>query len=198
MLRRIVDVLVSLFLLAATFPVWLCVAILTLLFHGSPVLFAQLRPGRMGKPFKMLKFRSMTNQKGANGKFLADEKRITPFGNWLRSTSLDEIPGLINVLRGDMSLIGPRPLLIEYNTLYNDFQRKRLSIKPGITGLAQVNGRNAISWDKRFELDVWYVENRSFWMDINILIKTVYKVFKKEGISHEGNVSMPTWKGNNR
>lgn len=190
--------MVSLLLLVATLPIWISVAFLTLFFHGSPILFAQIRPGRMGKPFKMLKFRSMTNQKGADGELLADAKRITPFGNWLRSTSLDEIPGLINVLKGDMSLIGPRPLLVEYNTLYNDFQRKRLSIKPGITGLAQVNGRNAISWDKRFELDVWYVKNRSFSLDVKILIKTAYKVAKKEGIHHEGNVSMPTWKGNDK
>lgn len=150
----------------------------------------------MGKPFKMLKFRSMTNKKRPDGSLLSDEDRITAFGSWLRSTSLDEIPGLLNVLKGDMSLIGPRPLLVEYNNLYNDFQRKRLSVKPGITGWAQVNGRNAILWDRRFELDVWYVENRSFWLDVKILIKTVYKVFKKEGIRHEGNVAMPTWKGN--
>lgn len=197
MLRRIVDFSVSLFLLAASSPIWLGVAFLTLGFHGSPVLFAQVRPGRMGKPFKMLKFRSMTNKKRPDGSLLSDEDRITAFGSWLRSTSLDEIPGLLNVLKGDMSLIGPRPLLVEYNNLYNDFQRKRLLVKPGITGWAQVNGRNAILWDRRFELDVWYVENRSFWLDVKILIKTVYKVFKKEGIRHEGNVAMPTWKGNN-
>lgn len=150
----------------------------------------------MGKPFKMLKFRSMTNCKGPDGTLLADEDRITAFGSWMRSSSLDEIPGLLNVLKGEMSLIGPRPLLVEYNDLYNDFQRKRLSVKPGITGWAQINGRNAISWDRRFELDVWYVENRSFLLDLKILVKTVEKVFKKEGISHEGNVSMPIWKGN--
>ncbi len=150
----------------------------------------------MGKPFKMLKFRSMTNKKRPDGSLLSDGDRITAFGSWLRSTSLDEIPGLLNVLKGDMSLIGPRPLLVEYNNLYNDFQRKRLLVKPGITGWAQVNGRNAILWDRRFELDVWYVENRSFWLDVKILIKTVYKVFKKEGIRHKGNVAMPIWKGN--
>lgn len=196
MLRRIVDFSVSLLILVVTLPVWISVAILTLAFHGSPVLFAQVRPGRMGKPFKMLKFRSMTNSKGPDGSLLADEERITAFGSWLRSSSLDEIPGLLNVLKGDMSLIGPRPLLVEYNDLYNDFQRKRLSVKPGITGWAQVNGRNAISWDRRFELDVWYVKNRSFLLDLKILVKTVEKVFKKEGISHQGNVSMPIWKGN--
>lgn len=196
MLRRIVDFSVSLLILIVTLPVWLSVAILTLAFHGSPVLFAQVRPGRMGKPFKMLKFRSMTNSKGPDGSLLADEERITAFGSWLRSSSLDEIPGLLNVLKGDMSLIGPRPLLVEYNDLYNDFQRKRLSVKPGITGWAQVNGRNAISWDRRFELDVWYVKNRSFCLDIKILLKTVNKVLTKEGISHEGSVTMPKWKGN--
>ncbi|HSI78616.1 MAG TPA: sugar transferase [Lunatimonas sp.] len=196
MLRRIVDFFVSLIALVVTFPIWIGVALLTLVFHGPPVLFSQVRPGKMGKPFKILKFRSMTNSKSSNGKLLSDEQRITEFGCWIRSTSLDEIPSLLNVLKGDMSLIGPRPLLVDYNNLYNDFQRKRLSIKPGITGWAQVNGRNAISWDRRFELDVWYVENRSLLLDLKILLKTVKKVFKKEGISHEGNVSMPIWKGN--
>lgn len=196
MLRRIIDFSVSLSILIVTFPLWTGVALLTLMFHGFPVLFAQVRPGLKGKPFKMLKFRSMTNSKGPDGTLLADEDRITAFGSWMRSTSLDEIPGLLNVLKGEMSLIGPRPLLVEYNGLYNDFQRKRLSVKPGITGWAQVNGRNAISWDRRFELDVWYVENRSFLLDLKILVKTVEKVFKKEGISHQGNVSMPIWKGN--
>ncbi|WP_317168915.1 sugar transferase [Lunatibacter salilacus] len=196
MLRRIVDFSVSLIALVVTFPIWIGVALLTLFFHGPPVIFFQVRPGKMGKPFKMLKFRSMANSKGSDGILLSDEQRITEFGSWIRSTSLDEIPSLLNVLKGEMSLIGPRPLLVEYNELYNDFQRKRLSIKPGITGWAQVNGRNAISWDRRFELDVWYVENRSFLLDLKILLKTVKKVFKKEGISHEGNVSMPIWKGN--
>lgn len=196
MLRRVFDVLVSSIALVVSFPIWMSVAMLTLLFHGSPVLFTQVRPGKLGKPFKMLKFRSMTNGKGKDGNLLSDEERITEFGSWLRSTSLDEIPSLLNVFKGDMSLIGPRPLLVEYNNLYNNFQRKRLSIKPGITGWAQVNGRNAISWDRRFALDVWYIENRSFWLDLKILLKTVKKVFKKEGISHEGNVSMPIWKGN--
>jgi len=196
MIRRLVDIFVSSTFLVITLPVWLAVAILTQFYHGSPVLFGQVRPGREGKPFCMLKFRSMTNEKGSDGNFLPDEDRITPFGAWLRSTSLDEVPGLLNVLKGDMSLIGPRPLLIEYNSLYNDFQRKRLEVKPGLTGLAQVNGRNAISWNRRFELDVWYVENRSFWLDVEILIKTIYKVVKKEGITPEGTVSMPPWKGN--
>jgi sugar transferase EpsL len=196
MSRRIVDFSVSMIVLVITSPIWLSVAILTLAFHGSPVLFSQVRPGKMGKPFKMLKFRSMTNKMAPNGDLLPDEQRITPFGSWLRSTSLDEIPSLLNVLEGDLSLIGPRPLLVEYNDLYNDFQRKRLSIKPGITGWAQVNGRNSITWDRRFELDVWYVENRSFWLDVRIIFNTIKKVFNKEGISHKGNVTMPTWKGN--
>lgn len=195
-MRRLVDIFVSSTFLVITMPAWLAVATLTHFYHGPPVLFGQQRPGRDGKPFFMLKFRSMTNDKGGDGKLLPDEDRITPFGTWLRSTSLDEIPGLLNVLKGDMSLIGPRPLLIEYNSLYNDFQRKRLEVKPGLTGLAQVNGRNAISWNRKFELDVWYVENRSFWLDIEILVKTIYKVVKKEGITPEGTVSMPPWKGN--
>ncbi|EGV37386.1 pilin glycosylation protein PglB [Neisseria weaveri LMG 5135] len=163
---------------------------------GSPVFFTQIRPGLNGKPFKMYKFRSMRDAVDADGNPLPDSERLTPFGKKLRASSLDELPELWNVLKGDMSLVGPRPLLMSYLPLYNDFQRRRNEVKPGITGWAQVNGRNAISWDKKFELDVWYVDNLSFWLDIKILFLTIKKVFIKEGISAEGEATMPFFTGN--
>lgn len=155
----------------------------------------QVRPGKNGKPFIMIKFRTMTNEMDESGNLLPNERRLTKFGEWLRSTSLDELPELFNVLKGDMSLVGPRPLLMEYIPLYNDFQKRRMEVKPGITGWAQINGRNALTWEEKFELDVWYVDNRTFWLDIRILFLTLYKVIKREGIAHNNDVAMPRFRG---
>lgn len=169
--------------------------LLVLIRLGRPVFFVQVRPGKNGKAFKLIKFRTMTNEKDASGNLLANERRLTKFGQWLRSTSLDELPELFNVLKGDMSLVGPRPLLMEYIPLYNDFQKRRMEVKPGITGWAQINGRNALTWEEKFELDVWYVDNRTFWLDIRILFLTLYKVIKREGIAHHNDVAMPRFTG---
>jgi len=163
---------------------------------GHPVIFKQTRPGLFGKSFNMIKFRTMEDAFDSTGYPLPDEERLTSFGKFLRSTSLDELPGLWCVLKGDMSLVGPRPLLVEYLPLYSDEQARRHNVRPGITGWAQVNGRNAISWDEKFELDLWYVDNQSFWLDIKILSLTVKKVFVREGISADGEVTMSKFKGN--
>ncbi len=162
---------------------------------GSPVLFRQTRSGRNGKPFEMIKFRTMREAYGLDGKPLPDAERITPFGHFMRRTSLDELPEFCNVLKGDMSLVGPRPLLMQYLPLYSKEQYRRHEVKPGITGWAQVNGRNAISWEEKFKLDVWYVDNHSLWLDIKILLLTVKKVFFKEGISHGAEATMPFFEG---
>jgi lipopolysaccharide/colanic/teichoic acid biosynthesis glycosyltransferase len=165
---------------------------------GKPVLFKQKRPGINGKIFNMLKFRSMLDSVDSAGNALPDSERLTSFGQKLRSSSLDELPGLWNVLKGDMSLVGPRPLLVEYLPLYSDEQAKRHSVRPGITGWAQVNGRNAISWEQKFSLDIWYIENQSFWLDIKILLLTVKKVFIKDGISAEGEATMTKFTGSDK
>lgn len=162
---------------------------------GSPIFFTQTRPGKDGKSFTFYKFRTMIDQKDEEGNLLPDKDRLTSFGSFLRKTSLDELPSLFNVITGDMSLVGPRPLLVQYLPLYNDFQKRRHEVKPGITGWAQVNGRNALSWPKKFELDVWYVDNKSFWLDLKILFLTMYKVFKREGISAEGEATMAPFTG---
>jgi lipopolysaccharide/colanic/teichoic acid biosynthesis glycosyltransferase len=162
---------------------------------GSPVLFRQVRPGLNGKPFTMLKFRTMTEERGAGGDLLPDAQRLTPFGRFLRASSLDELPELWNVLRGEMSLVGPRPLLMEYLPLYSQEQARRHELRPGITGWAQVNGRNAISWQEKFALDVWYVDNQSLWLDIKILWLTVRKVLVRDGISAAGEATMPKFTG---
>jgi len=162
---------------------------------GRPVFFRQIRPGLNGQPFQMLKFRTMTDERGPDGALLPDAVRITPFGRWLRATSLDELPELWNVLKGDMSLVGPRPLLMEYLPLYTPEQARRHEVRPGITGWAQVNGRNAIGWDDKFRLDVWYVDNRSLWLDIKILWLTVKKVLLRDGISAAGEATMPRFAG---
>ncbi|MDN6750286.1 MAG: sugar transferase, partial [Staphylococcus equorum] len=162
---------------------------------GKPVLFKQIRPGKNGIPFSIYKFRTMTNETDENGQLLSNELRKTKFGSLLRKTSIDELPQLINVIRGDISLVGPRPLLIDYLPLYNDFQRKRMNVKPGITGWAQINGRNAISWEKKFELDVWYVENQSFKLDMFILYKTFTNVLRKKDINANSSISMERFKG---
>lgn len=194
-MKRLVD----LFLITVAAPVWipaiLFLALLIRLNLGKPVLFTQTRPGLHGIPFEMIKFRTMRDTKDVDGKLPPDEERMTAFGARLRSSSLDELPELWNVLRGDMSLVGPRPLLMEYLPLYTPEQARRHDVRPGITGWAQVNGRNAISWDEKFELDVWYVDNQSLWLDIEILWMTVLKVFKREGISQVGQATMEKFKG---
>lgn len=159
--------------------------------QGSPIFFTHTRPGKGGKPFKMIKFRSMTNETDLHGNLLPNEQRLTPFGKLLRSTSLDELPELINVIKGDMSLVGPRPLLMEYIPYFNEEQNKRHQLRPGITGWAQVNGRNAINWEEKLKLDIWYVENRSFSLDLIILFRTMVKVLKRDGINHNGSEIMP-------
>ncbi len=165
---------------------------------GPPVFFTQTRPGLHGQPFQMIKFRTMTNARADNGTLLPDCERLTCFGCFLRSTSLDELPELLNVLKGEMSLVGPRPLLMDYLPLYSPEQSRRHEVKPGITGWAQVNGRNAISWEEKFQLDVWYVDHQSFWLDLKILFLTVKRVFQRSGISAYGEMTMPRFTGNNR
>jgi len=195
-IKRTLDFLVSVAALVVLFPV---IAVVALLIHrklGSPVLFRQTRPGKDGKPFQMVKFRTMLDAVDAQGNSLPDSERMTEFGHLLRSTSLDELPGLWSVLKGEMSLVGPRPLLMEYLPLYSKEQYRRHDVRPGITGWAQVNGRNAISWENKFELDVWYVDNRSFWLDVKILVLTVKKVIVKDGISGDGEVTMGKFTGN--
>ena len=166
-------------------------------FQGFPIFFISDRLGKNYKVFKMIKFRTMTNQRNSDGVLLSDDERLTAFGKFLRSTSFDELPSLWNVIKGDMSLVGPRPLLMEYLPLYNARQAKRHDVRPGITGWAQVNGRNAISWQEKFDLDVWYVENQSFWLDLKILLMTVKKVIVRDGISGSGEVTMSKFTGNN-
>ncbi|GAB58337.1 sugar transferase [Rheinheimera nanhaiensis] len=192
---RFFSFIVSLVALLALSPLIVLVALFIRIKLGSPVLFKQVRPGLYGKPFNMLKFRSMLDATDKEGNPLPDEMRLTRFGRILRSTSLDELPGLINVLKGDMSLVGPRPLLMEYLPLYSAEQARRHEVRPGITGWAQVNGRNAISWEDKFKLDVWYVDNRSIWLDIKILFLTVKKVFVREGISAAGEATMSKFTG---
>ncbi len=195
MLKRLFDVIVSFIALILLLPIFLLVAYKVKNNLGSPVLFKQVRPGVNGKPFEMIKFRTMRDALDKDGNSLPDAERLTDFGKILRSTSLDELPELWNVLKGDMSLVGPRPLLMEYLPLYTKEQAKRHNVKPGITGYAQVNGRNAISWEQKFELDTWYVENRSFWLDIQILFKTTYKVIIRDGITENGEVTMSPFRG---
>lgn len=198
MIKRLFDVLVSLSLLLLLAPVLLVTARLVRRWLGAPVLFTQVRPGLYGQPFKMVKFRTMTDARDAAGNLLPDADRLTRFGRFLRSTSLDELPELFNVLKGEMSLVGPRPLLMEYLPLYSDTQRRRHEVRPGITGWAQVNGRNAVGWDERFRLDVWYVDHRSLWLDLRILWMTVRKVLVREGISAQGEATMAKFTGSER
>lgn len=197
-LKRAFDVASSALALLLLSPVIIALACAVRWKVGSPMIFRQVRPGLDGKPFKMMKFRTMTEEMDADGELLPDDKRLVPFGRFLRSTSLDELPELFNVLKGDMSLVGPRPLLMEYLPLYSEHQARRHEVRPGITGWAQVNGRNALSWEEKFELDVWYVDNRSLWLDIKILFKTVLQVLKRDGISHGEDATMPRFKGSNR
>lgn len=196
-MKRIFDFSVSLLALLILSPIIGVTALLIRWKIGSPILFKQERPGLNENAFYVHKFRSMTDERDGHGKLLPDDVRLTAFGKVIRKLSLDELPQLFNVLKGDMSFVGPRPLLMEYLPLYNEQQARRHNVRPGITGWAQVNGRNAISWEDRFSLDVWYVENQSFWLDIKILFMTVFKVFKSEGISQDGHATMPIFKGDN-
>ncbi|WKK67368.1 sugar transferase [Lutimonas zeaxanthinifaciens] len=196
-LKRILDFLISMMGLLILSPLILLITILLFTANRGNPFFFQLRPGRDQKIFKIVKFRTMTNQKDNEGNLLPDDQRLTKIGKLVRKTSLDEIPQLFNVLKGDMSLIGPRPLLIEYLPLYSQFQNRRHEIRPGITGWAQVNGRNTLSWNKKFEYDVWYVDHLSFILDIKIILMTVKKVFISEGISAEGKATMDVFRGNN-
>ena len=194
-MKRSLDLLVSSILLVLLGPVLIIVALMICVLLGRPIFFLQLRPGLNGKPFEIIKFRTMMNLADDNENSLPDGKRLTTIGKFLRSTSIDEIPELWNVMKGDMSLVGPRPLLMEYLPLYNKDQVRRHEIRPGITGWAQINGRNAISWEEKFELDVWYVDNQSFWLDLEILFKTIKQVFLRDGISAEGEATMPSFTG---
>lgn len=194
-IKRLLDIVISLCGIIVLSPVYLILGILVRTKLGTPVIFRQDRPGKDEKVFQLYKFRSMTDEKDENGNPLPDEVRLTPFGKKLRSTSLDELPELFNILKGDMSLIGPRPLLVRYLPRYNEFQRHRHDVRPGLTGLAQVNGRNAITWEKRFEYDVEYVNKLSFALDVRIFMKTVGAVLKREGISGENNVTMEEFMG---
>ena len=193
--KRIFDLCLTIPAFIVLSPVMGITAVLVAVKLGRPVLFTQERPGYQERIFKMYKFRSMTDERAENGELLPDEVRLTPFGQKLRSTSLDELPELLNILKGDMSLVGPRPLLVQYLPLYNKRQHRRHDVRPGITGLAQINGRNSISWEERFEYDVQYVEGLSFWEDIRILFGTVFKVFKREGISSETSATMEDFTG---
>lgn len=195
MLKRWLDVLLVCMALLLLWPVILTTALLVRVLLGGPVFFRQPRPGRNDRVFNMIKFRSMTNETDANGQLLPDEVRLTSFGRFLRRSSLDELPGLLNVLRGDMSLVGPRPLLVEYLPLYNAEQKRRHDVRPGITGWAQVNGRNNLSWEDKFTLDVWYVQNRSVALDIKILFLTILKVLQRADIEQDGHVTMAKFTG---
>lgn len=196
MIKRLFDIVGATTALIVLSPVYAATAYKVSKNLGAPVLFRQIRPGLYGKPFEMIKFRSMKDDIDADGNPLEDGARLTSFGKALRNTSLDELPELWNVIKGDMSLVGPRPLLMEYLPLYNDEQARRHDVRPGITGYAQINGRNAIGWDERFVLDTWYVDNQSLWLDIQILFKTVKKVIVKDGISAEGEATMSKFMGN--
>jgi len=195
MIKRFFDILISTFGLLLLSPVIAFIAWQIRCKLGSPVLFRQVRPGLSGRPFKMIKFRTMRDAVDAAGNPLPDSERMTPFGSFLRASSLDELPELWNVLKGDMSLVGPRPLLMEYLLLYSPEQYRRHEVRPGVTGWAQINGRNALSWEEKFRLDVWYVDNRSLWLDLKIIFLTIKKVVVRDGISAEGEATMPKFTG---
>lgn len=195
LIKRLFDICASSLAALLLFPLLVILAFMVRFKLGSPVLFSQTRPGLHGKPFTMYKFRTMTNVGDRHGRLLPDAGRLAAFGLFLRSTSLDELPELWNVLKGEMSLVGPRPLLMEYLPLYSPEQARRHEVSPGITGWAQVNGRNALSWEEKFKLDVWYVDNQSFWLDIKILFRTIKKIITRHGISAEGEATMPRFTG---
>lgn len=197
-MKRLMDILGAMAGLLLLAPVIVLLSLLVRIKLGSPVLFRQTRPGRAGQAFEMAKFRTMTDARDANGELLPDADRLTGFGQFLRASSLDELPELWNVLKGDMSLVGPRPLLMDYLPLYSERQARRHEVRPGITGWAQINGRNALSWEEKFELDVWYVENRTLWLDIKILFLTVWKVVKRDDINQDGEATMTRFTGNDQ
>jgi lipopolysaccharide/colanic/teichoic acid biosynthesis glycosyltransferase len=196
MIKRTFDFFAAASALVVLSPLLVIVALLVRRRLGSPVLFSQVRPGLNGTPFRMVKFRSMTDARSASGELLPDSERLPAFGRWLRATSLDELPELWNVLKGDMSLVGPRPLLMEYLPLYSPDQARRHDVRPGITGWAQINGRNALTWDEKFALDTWYVDNQSLALDLKIIVKTLKKVVARDGISADGDATMPRFTGN--
>lgn len=198
MLKRLVDIVASAAVLVVLSPVLAVTALLVCIKLGSPVLFRQVRPGLDERPFGLIKFRSMTDARDAHGELLPDARRLPPFGRWLRSTSLDELPELWNVLRGDMSLVGPRPLLMQYLPLYSSEQRRRHEVRPGLTGLAQVEGRNALTWDEKFAADVRYVDCQSLWLDLTIIARTVTMILRRDGISAPGEATMPPFTGTSR
>lgn len=195
-MKRSFDFIIAFLALFFLLPLIIFIAIIISFKLGLPILFIQERPGLHGTVFKMMKFRTMLDAKDKQGNLLPDDQRMTPFGTFLRSTSLDELPGLFNVIKGDMSLVGPRPLLVKYLPLYNEFQAHRHNVRPGITGWAQVNGRNAITWEQKFKFDVWYVNNKSFWLDLKIILLTIKKVVNKDDISEDGHVTMRAFTGN--
>ena len=196
--KRILDLFAALAVVIILSPLLLAVAVIVRMFLGSPILFRQVRPGYRAQPFMCLKFRTMTDMRDAQGQLLSDAERLTPLGRFLRSTSLDELPELVNVIRGEMSLVGPRPLLMQYLDRYTAEQMRRHDVKPGVTGWAQINGRNSASWEQKFAYDVWYVENQSFWLDLKILTLTPGKILKREGISNGAHVTMPEFMGYKR
>lgn len=198
MLKRLVDIVASAAVLVVLSPVLAVTALLVRVKFGSPVLFRQVRPGLDERPFGLIKFRSMTDARDAHGELLPDARRLPPFGRWLRSTSLDELPELWNVLRGDMSLVGPRPLLMQYLPLYSPEQRRRHEVRPGLTGLAQVEGRNALTWDEKFAADVRYVDRQSLWLELTIIARTVTMILRRDGISAPGEATMPPFTGTSR
>ena len=195
-IKPVLDILFALILLLFLSPIFFITALLIYIKMGKPIFFKQARPGLNEKIFKIYKFRTMTDERDEKGELLEDKKRLKGIGKFIRSTSLDELPQLLNVIKGDMSFIGPRPLLVEYLELYDDEQKRRHSVKPGITGWAQVNGRNAISWQEKFKLDVWYVDNQSFLLDMKIVWMTILKVLKRDGIAQEGEATMEKFRGN--
>ncbi len=195
MLKRLFDIVLVCLLLTTLMPLFLGLVLVQLIIFKRPILFTQQRPGLNGKLFTIYKFRTMTDKRDEQGNLLPDDQRLPPFGRFLRSTSLDELPEFFNVLRGDMSLVGPRPLLEEYLPLYNKSQARRHDVKPGITGWAQVNGRNAISWEDKFKLDLWYVENMNFWLDLKILFLTIAKVVSREGVTQPGHETAEKYRG---
>src|SRR5699024_3150579 len=197
-MKRTFDLIVSITVLLLTLPLTGIIAIIVMLKMGRPVLFKQRRPGLYGQPFILYKFRTMTDEKDEHGQLLSDTERLTSFGIFMRSLSLDELPQLINVIKGDLSLVGPRPLLMDYLVLYNDKQKKRHTVKPGITGWAQVNGRNSLTWEEKFDMDVWYAENRTFLTDLKIIFMTVIKVIEREGITEEGESTATAFQGNDK
>jgi sugar transferase EpsL len=193
--KSLIDLLAALLALLLLSPLLLVIVVMVYQRLGAPVLFRQQRPGHGERPFQLLKFRTMTNQRDASGALLPDAQRLTPFGRWLRATSIDELPELLNILRGEISFIGPRPLLMQYLPLYSPEQARRHDVKPGFSGWAQINGRNALSWEEKFRLDVWYVDHQSFWLDLRIFLITIWKVIRREGISAAGEATMAPFMG---